>query len=114
MANAPEKPEFGSFRRGSWQYDLIVAAILAFIFLTPRQFFGDQPRPDLIQKVSGPADGSNVEVFWVDKTLIETDSRRRLVQLINKRAGRALRIVEIKPAEDPDGAVRAYLVYAEP
>lgn len=114
MANAPKKPEFGSFRRGSWQYDLIVAAILAFIFLTPREFFGDQPRPDLIQRISGPAADSDSEVFWVDKKLVDAESRQRLVQLINKRAGRALRIVEIKPAEGPDGAVRAYLVYAEP
>ena len=27
---------FWSYERGSWQYDVICAAILAFIFLTPR------------------------------------------------------------------------------
>lgn len=32
------------FSRGSWQYDVVVAAILAFIFLTPREMFRDQPR----------------------------------------------------------------------
>src|SRR5438309_1891400 len=32
------------FPRASWQYDLIVALILAFIFLTPRDLFRDQPR----------------------------------------------------------------------
>ena len=30
--------------RASWQYDVIVAVILAFIFLTPRDWFRDQPR----------------------------------------------------------------------
>jgi hypothetical protein len=35
---------FWDFKRASWQYDVVVAAILAFIFLTPRDFFNDQPR----------------------------------------------------------------------
>lgn len=34
---------FWSYERGSWQYDLIVLAILAFIFLTPRSWFDDRP-----------------------------------------------------------------------
>lgn len=34
-----------SYPRGSLQYDIMVAIILAFIFLTPRHFFRDQPRP---------------------------------------------------------------------
>jgi len=35
---------FWDFPRASWQYDLMVAAILAFIFLTPRDMFRDQPK----------------------------------------------------------------------
>ncbi len=27
------------YERGSWQYDIIVLLILAFVFLTPRSFF---------------------------------------------------------------------------
>ena len=34
---------FWAYERGSWQYDLIVAAILAFIFLSPRAWFNDRP-----------------------------------------------------------------------
>lgn len=34
-----------SYPRGSLQYDIMVAMILAFIFLTPRHWFRDQPRP---------------------------------------------------------------------
>jgi hypothetical protein len=34
---------FWSYNRGSWQYDLIVIAILAFIFLSPRSWFNDRP-----------------------------------------------------------------------
>lgn len=34
---------FWGYKRGSWQYDLIVIAILAFIFLSPRSWFNDRP-----------------------------------------------------------------------
>ena len=34
---------FWAYERGTWQYDLIVAAILAFIFLSPRTWFNDRP-----------------------------------------------------------------------
>jgi hypothetical protein len=32
------------FPRASWQYDVIVAVLLLFIFATPRDWFRDQPR----------------------------------------------------------------------
>ena len=32
------------YPRASWQYDVMVGVILAFIFLTPRSWFRDQPR----------------------------------------------------------------------
>ena len=41
---------FWAYERGSWQYDIIVIAILAFIFLSPRGWFNDRPTlqlPDL-------------------------------------------------------------------
>jgi len=34
---------FWAYERGSWQYDLIVLAILAFIFFSPRSWFNDRP-----------------------------------------------------------------------
>ena len=34
---------FWAFERGTWQYDLMVLAILAFIFLSPRSWFDDRP-----------------------------------------------------------------------
>lgn len=34
-----------SYERGSLPYDLMVIAILLFVFLSPRSWFRDQPRP---------------------------------------------------------------------
>ena len=42
--NAPARWIFWDFKRASWQYDVVVALILAFIFLTPRDVFEDQPK----------------------------------------------------------------------
>ena len=35
---------FWDYKRGSWQYNVIVGLIVAFIFLTPRPWFRDWPR----------------------------------------------------------------------
>jgi hypothetical protein len=40
---------FWDFPRASWPYDLVVAGILAFIFLTPSGIFNDQPKAASIQ-----------------------------------------------------------------
>ncbi len=34
---------FWTYARGTWQYDVLCALILAFIFLTPRDFFANPP-----------------------------------------------------------------------
>ena len=36
-----------AYERGTWQYDLLVFAILAFIFLSPRGWFNDRPTLEL-------------------------------------------------------------------
>ncbi|MGH9358256.1 MAG: hypothetical protein ACRD22_05540 [Terriglobia bacterium] len=40
---AVSRSVFWSYERGSWQYDVICAIILAFIFLTPASWFHDRP-----------------------------------------------------------------------
>ena len=109
---------FWSYRRGSWQYDLIVALILAFIFLTPRSVFRDRPRPPTVQEIESLNDGSGTLVFWVDPEVVEAspaeDADGRLRELLKQRSGKNLRVIDKKPTTDAEGAVRAYLVYAQP
>ncbi len=50
------------FPRASWQYDVIVALILAFIFLTPREIFRDQPKAANV--VMLPAE-QGTGLFWI-------------------------------------------------
>ena len=39
---------FWDYPRAGWQYDVMVGLILAFIFITPREWFRDQPRANSI------------------------------------------------------------------
>ncbi len=109
---------FWSYRRGSWQYDLIVVIILAFIFLSPRDIFLDQPRPPTVQEIESLQDDNGTLVFWVDPDVVENSTPEevdaRLHDLLKQRSGKNLRIIDKKPTTDAEGAVRAYLVYAQP
>lgn len=74
---------FWDFKRGSWQYDVMVGLILAFIFLTPRSFFRDQPKPASI--VMLPAQ----QGFLLDTKLLDgvapESVAARATQLVNQR-----------------------------
>jgi hypothetical protein len=107
-----------SYRRGSWQYDVIVAAILAFIFLTPSSLFNDEPRPPSVQEIEALRGEGGTMVFWVGGDAVANTPPQKvsgeLQTLLEQRTGRALRVVEVRPSTDTEGAVRAYLVYATP
>jgi hypothetical protein len=110
---------FWSYRRGSWQYDLIVAGILAFIFLAPQFInFGDQARPPAVQQIESLSDEAGTLLFWVDPSVIdETPAEQvpeRLRTLLRQRTGRVLQVIDTKPTTDAEGEIRAYLVYARP
>ena len=109
---------FWSYRRGSWQYDLIVVGILAFIFLTPRDLFRDQPRPPSVQQIADLSDGKGTVVFWVEPSVIDDTPAEELTEklrrLLRQRHDKNLRIIDMQPTTDAEGEVRAYLVYARP
>lgn len=106
-----------TYKRGAWQYDLICAAILAFIFLTPAEFFGDQPRPPVVQQVQRlTLAGDTTSVYWVDaKVLGEVapeQAPNQIEALLRKRREEHVRVIEARPQLDPSGAISAYLVRA--
>lgn len=114
---------FWNYRRGSWQYDLIAAAILAFIFLTPRGMFNDGPRlpsahsPSVLQ-VESMNDGQGTRVFLVEQSAIgdlpAPEREQKLQELLRRRTGKSFQIIETRPSAGASGEVTAYLVYARP
>lgn len=107
---------FWSYRRGSWQYDIMVGLILLFIFGMPRAWFRDQPRiPNPQQIVMLPGDTGR-PVFWIDPELVgETPPEaldNKIRTLLQKRTGKALTIVKVESARDDEGNLKGYLVRA--
>lgn len=107
---------FWEFRRGSWQYDIIVALILAFIFLTPPGMFNDRPSKPVVHEVEHAA--TDARVFWIDPGALDRanpeSASERLQYLLTSHSGESLRIVSTEPARDDAGNIQAYLVFAQP
>ncbi len=119
---------FWSYERGTWPYDLAVAAIVAFVLLTPRSWFRDHPA------VGPPASAAEVKLldgepggaertYRVDARLlappIRTPELEHLVQEalrknVSELRGRTFQIVRIEPIRHEDGTVVYYDVSLKP
>ncbi|HTU35027.1 MAG TPA: hypothetical protein VMF66_14595 [Candidatus Acidoferrum sp.] len=65
---------FWSYERGSWPYDVMVLAILAFVLLTPRGWFHDQPhansqRRNSVRLISEGA--GRTRIYRIDASLLD-------------------------------------------
>ena len=104
---------FWEFPRASWQYDLIVAVILAFIFLTPRDVFKDQPRAAGIQML--PAQ----QGYLIEPKLLanvpEADQPQKAAELVNQRFKTRITITHVAPVRDEaEGEITGYMAYTRP
>ena len=105
---------FWEYKRATWQYDVVVGLILAFIFLTPRGWFRDQPRPKSV--VMLPAE-HGAQVFWIESDLLTSipESQRvsRAQQLIRSQSeGKKHRLVRLEPIFDAEEEIRGYMAFA--
>ncbi len=107
------------FPRASWQYDVMVGIILAFIFLTPREWFRDQPRiPNASSIAMLPSENGSL-VFFVDPALLdgilESQQAERLTQVLRTQTGnRRLTVTRVEPIRDSEGELQGYLASARP
>lgn len=103
------------FPRAGWQYDIIVAVILAFIFLTPRDFFRDQPRASNVVRL--PAEhGANV--FWLESGLLaalpESERPARAAAILRSRFGHREPPVRVLPIYDAEHEIKGFMIYTKP
>ncbi len=119
---------FWSYERGTWPYDLMVAAILMFVFLTPRSWFHDQPqmgpparaiRVQLLEH--DPA--TKTQTYRIDAGLLAPPKRtpdleRETHEILSRNAaelkGHTFQVVQIEPVRGEDGAVLGYDVSVKP
>ena len=104
------------FQRGSWQYDVMVGIILAFIFLTPRDWFRDQPRASSIVMV--PSENGGVAFFVDPERLARVPENQRVAQLTKdvqaQVSNRRLRVTRVEPILNSEGELQGYMAFARP
>lgn len=108
---------FWTYERGTWQYDIMVILILAFIFLTPREWFQDRPAslpaPGVILLTSGP----HQKVYQLRATLIDAQAdetvKKGAERILKLYTGKSVRITHIEPAKDSRGQVVSYAVWVQ-
>ena len=101
---------FWEFPRGSAHYDIVVALILAFIFLTPREMFRDQPRASSI--VMLPAQ----QGFLLEPGLLSgvaaPDQPGRATALVQDRFKAHAIVTRVEPVYD-EGELTGYMAFTE-
>ena len=102
---------FWDFQRTSWQWDIIVTLILAFIFLTPRDLFRDQPRAASIQMLQ--------QGFLIEPKLLsnveKTDLPAKAADLVNQRFKTHTTITHVEPVfDEAEHEITGYMAYTKP
>ncbi len=97
------------YARASWQYDVIVLLILAFIFVTPRYIsFHDQPKPASVAMVRGG--------YWIEPQQLSGVAPEQLLpraaSVVNARFKSHTQIVSVEPIyDDEEQELKGYLAF---
>lgn len=110
---------FWDYRRGSWQYDVMVGIILGFIFLTPRDWFRDQPRIPTASSIAPVPSEKGSSMFFLNSELLEgvSDSQRAgtATRLLRTRTGhQQLQVTHVEPVLSSEGELQGYIAFARP
>jgi hypothetical protein len=102
---------FWDFPRASWPYDLVVAGILAFIFLTPREVFNDQPKAASI--VMLPANGGHLLEPKLLENVPAGQRAAEATSLVQKRFKTVDVVNHVEAVFDED-ALTGYMAFTTP
>ena len=118
---------FWSYERGTWQYDLAVAAIVLFVLGLPPRWFRDQPQvgppPSAVQVELIDDDARATQTYRVDARLLappvrtpelERDLHEAVRKSVSALQGRTFQIVRIEPIRGKDGTIVFYDVSIKP
>ena len=105
------------YPRASWQYDVMVGIILAFVFLTPRAWFHDQPRIPTVNSIALLPSEKGNSVFFVNSELLAgvSDQGRaaKLTEILQARtSNRRLVVIRVEPVLDSEGELEGYMAFA--
>lgn len=113
---------FWSYERMTWQYDVMVALIVAFVLLTPRQWFHDRPQPRATVQLVSQDTGNRITTYRLDAGAlgtsrqvnapgappIETRAHDVLRDSVSELKGTSFQVVRVDPKRASDGSVAYY------
>ncbi|MCL4522601.1 MAG: hypothetical protein M1453_06945 [Acidobacteria bacterium] len=116
------KTIFWSYERGTWPYDVLVGAIVLFVFLSPRAWFDDQPQlgPSgqhaQVQVLSEDSTGPtrtyrvNAQLLSIPKRTpeLEKETHDVLRKNVDELRSRSFKIERIDPVRGEDGTILYY------
>ena len=108
---------FWTYERGTWQYDIMVILILAFVFLTPRPWFHDQPAsPPAVSGVVLLQNDAAGKVYRLRASLLDVQTDDTVVQsarrVLRTVTGKPVEVTRIEPVErDAQGQVITHAVW---
>ena len=101
----------------SWQYDVIVGLILAFIFLTPRDWFRDQPRIPTASNIAPIPSEKGGSVFFVNTELLSgvpEDQRAARLTKVLRASNPRIQVTRVEPVLDSEGGLQGFMAFARP
>ena len=112
---------FWAYERGSWQYDVIVIAILSFIFLSPRSWFNDRPTLQMtdLRHHQGIVEMRRVNKdvrFLVDARLVDSLGQKpedAVPIILKQNLRKAFTIKSIDAVRDRHQVILGYTVMVE-
>jgi hypothetical protein len=106
------------YYRATWQYDVMVGLILGFIFLTPREWFRDQPRVPQASRISLPQGAQGEVVYWIEAELLagvaQDDWYRKATEILKSRDGRKVELHSVEPVLDSENEIKGYVAFTKP
>ena len=104
---------FWEFPRASWQYDVMVALILLFLFVAPLYVnFRDQPRAASVVMLP-TLDGYLIETRMLE-SVPPADRPRRATELVNARYKTHTLIQRVEPLIDDEQELIGYTAFPNP
>ena len=102
---------FWDFPRASWQYDVMVALILIFIFATPADFFKDRLNPQNVTALPG---GQFLIAPELLKSVPEEDRVARATLLVNGKFNTHKTILKVETLHGGDEDIQGFLAVSKP
>ena len=102
---------FWDYPRASFPYDIMVALILAFIFLTPAGIFRDRPRASNVAMLPG-----GIYMISPEELVGKTPAEQLLKasDLIRRRYHESVTVLKVDPELSSEREVKGFMAYTRP